>query len=534
MKGIDDRYAHLLHRDDVRSEARHWTASSGSGVIATAHFLATAIGARVLARGGNAVDAAVAASLALSVCESAGSGIGGMAMMIVHRAEERRTFAVEGPCRAPRLATPEAVRAAHRYRGHRAVAVPTMLAVLDHALARYGTLPFAELVEPAIELAERGFPFSPLQREVALQYEDGLRPRSGARFFLDDDGNVRQVGFRFKQPVLARTLRRLQAAGVRDFYQGEVAAGIDRDMRANDGFVRADDLAEAVAVRESEPVRAPCGDGEACTLGPPGGGLALAQLLLMSAALRERIDLDSDRGVVWLAELICQARSDRKRTSKRIAAHGLRGADDLLDPELAREAIERLAAPPDEPGETTHLSVMDRFGNAVGLTQSLERSYGSCEAAAAFGFLYNGYLRAFKVRATNHPHFLRPGAVARSNAAPTIVMAGERPQIVLGSTGSERMVSGIFEVLLRLRTAEPFAAVHAPRLHSTPQRSVLWEAARFPAGSSEALERRGFVLEDLGPYSFKVGGLQLAMRQGDRLVAVADPRRDGAASGPAP
>jgi gamma-glutamyltranspeptidase/glutathione hydrolase len=183
-------------------------------------------------------------------------------------------------------------------------------------------------------------------------------------------------------------------------------------------------------------------------------------------------------------------------------------------------------------GETTHVSVMDGEGNIVSLTQSIERSFGAAVVTAGLGFIHNGYLRAFKVRNRRHPHYLRPGAPARSNAAPTIVFRDGRPWAALGSTGSERIGSGIFEVLLRLRRDRPFDAVHGPRLHATPQRHVLWEGERFPEGSREALLERGFTVESLGPYSFQVGGLQLATREGATFTGVAEPRRDGAAAGP--
>ena len=127
---------------------------------------------------------------------------------------------------------------------------------------------------------------------------------------------------------------------------------------------------------------------------------------------------------------------------------------------------------------------------------------------------------------------MRPGAPARSNAAPTLVVRDGRIEAALGSTGSERMTSGIFQVLMRLRRQSPFAAVHAPRLHCTPEGEVLLESMRFPAGASTALENAGFSLTPLDAYAFQMGGLQLLVRDRDRFVGVSEPRRDGAAAGP--
>ena len=139
---------------------------------------------------------------------------------------------------------------------------------------------------------------------------------------------------------------------------------------------------------------------------------------------------------------------------------------------------------------------------------------------------------AFKVKNVRHPHYLAPGTPARSNAAPTIVSRRGRAEVLVGSTGSERASSGILQVLARLRHQSPFQASHAPRLHCTPQGEVLIEADRFSQAEKSALTEAGLRLTALEPYSFRVGGLQLIVREGDRLTGVAEPRRDGAAAGP--
>jgi gamma-glutamyltranspeptidase/glutathione hydrolase len=150
------------------------------------------------------------------------------------------------------------------------------------------------------------------------------------------------------------------------------------------------------------------------------------------------------------------------------------------------------------------------------------------------GFLYNGYLRAFKVENRRHPHFLKPGAPARSNAGPTILVRDGKPRAAIGSTGSERMTSGVFQVLVRLGCQSFFEAVHAPRLHGTPERLVRLEAERFSPEVLGELTKHKFTYETLGPYSFAAGGLQLAVWQGGVMHGVADPRRDGAAIAPKP
>jgi len=534
----------MLDRESKRNVAPLWSAGSAKGVVATAHYLATEAGVQALEKGGNAIDAAVAASLALSVCEPAGSGLGGMAMMLIHSAGSGRTFAISGACRAPERATPEAVASSHRYRGYRAVAAPTHLAVLRHVLSRYGRLKPSQALDPAIALAEGGFPVTRLQHRVASESVEHLAGATAANLFLGENGEPHPPGTNFRQPVLAKTLRRLARDGFEDFYVGGIASEICRDMEKNGGFLVQEDLSRALKVAETTPLRTTFWGDDVLTLGPPAGGLALLQMLRMASFVDpDELDMHSGQGISRVAAIISRARRDRKDYRLRTLADGLGDAAELLDDDYARRAVgEALGfvgaadavaqgAAYGE-GETTHLCVIDDAGSVVSLTQSIERSFGAAVATPTLGFLYNGYLRAFKVQNRRHPHYLKPGAPARSNAAPTIVLRQGRPSVCLGSTGSERMTSGIFEVLLRLRHSSPFDAVHAPRLHCTPDKHVLWEEERFPRGFRDALLEHGFTVEALDPYSFKMGGLQLAVRRDGQSIGVAEPRRDGAAGSP--
>lgn len=523
----------MLNRGSGRSDPALWSARSGEGMVATAHYLATAAGVEALGRGGNAVDAAVAASLALGVCEPAGSGLGGMAMMLVHLASPGRTFLIPGPCRAPRAASPKTVEKTGRYRGYRSVAVPGNPSVLHYALERYGTLSPGDVFGPAIGLAEKGFPLTFLQHRLVGQYRKALTEGSAGRLFLKPGGEPLPAGHLFRRPVLARTLKRLVERGIEDFYRGETAELIAADMERNGGFISAEDLRGFPAPKEAEPLTVPFAGGNLHTAGPPGGGIALAEM----AAIFEMIgpgslDPDTPAGAVLMAAVIRKARRDRRSYRLRVGSESPEGAHELFSPGHARKAAIRIRERYGGAGETSHLVTADRFGNVVSMTQSIERSFGSAEIGTDLGFLYNGFMRAFKIENRAHPHFLRPGVAARSNAAPTIVLKGGRPWAALGSTGSERMCSGIFQVLVRLRRQGPFEAVHAPRLHCTPEGLVQIEADRYPSPCLDALERAGFTLQKLEGYSFSMGGLQLLVREDDAWCGVGEPRRDGAAAGP--
>lgn len=529
---LEQLHAQYFDRHDRRHDAAAWTARDHAMVV-TAHYLASAAGAGVLAEGGNAFDAAIAASLTLCVVESAGSGLGGMGMMLAHRAADARTFTVEGPCRAPAGASPQAIAALpSRYHGYGAVAVPGLVAVLRHAHERYATLPLARLLAPAIAYARDGYPVTALQSTLQGQYARQLRRHNGGRHFLDR-GQPLRPGALLRQPQLARTLERLAHDGMADFYRGSIARDISADMAAAGGFVTSADLAAADRPREARPLSVAWHDGAALSMGPPGGGLSLLQMLAMADALGSvRVNPDTPAGAVACAAVIRRARKDRRWFRLRGGAEEAGDAAWLMGSERVGANAARLRRDLDIGGETSHLCVADADGNWVSMTQSVERSFGACVVTPGLGFIWNGYLRAFKVKNARHPHYLRAGAAARSNAAPTLLVRDGVPYATLGSTGSERMQSGIFSTILRLAQRDPFGASMAPRLHATPDGEVYVEGERFDVATLEALQTAGFALTQLDPWSFRMGGLQLLVRDGDMYTGVSEPRRDGVALGP--
>lgn len=535
MSSIDERFSHerMLSREQHRTDPSFWSDKSTEGMIATAHYLATAAGVEILEQGGNAIDAAVAASLALGVCEPAGSGLGGMNMMVIHLADYKHTLALSGPCRAPHCATPEVVSQVDRYRGYPAVAIPSNPATLDYALRRYGTMEAGEVLAPAIRIAEVGYPLTELQHKNLVKSREGLASSTAAPLFLTEEGEPHPSGTWFRQPVLARTLRRLAEAGFEDFYRGEIAAHIVEDMKRHGGFITTEDLADIPWPQEKSPLFGHFDDAHVFTLGPPAGGVVLIEMLnLFTVMAGADFDPDSPEGLALLAGIIRQTRLDRRKYRLRIAAEGVGQADQYLDLDYAQVAADIVRAELHGHGETSHVSVMDKHGNAVAMTQSIERSFGAGVATPELGFLYNGFMRAFKIKNRKHPYFLRPGVAARSNASPTLLLKDGKPWVAIGSTGSERMASGIFEVLVRLRNHTPFEAVRAPRLHCTPESEVLLEADRFSPECVSVLPERGFKIRQLDPYAFAMGGLQLVVREDDGFVGVGEPRRDGAAAGP--
>jgi gamma-glutamyltranspeptidase/glutathione hydrolase len=524
----------LLDRTGWREEAAWWEGESPEGIVCAAHYRATEAGVRILENGGNAIDAAAAVSLALGVVEPAASGLGGMAAVLLYLADEKRTILLEGPCRAPVKAKPKDAMESDRKLGYRAVAVPTNPAVIGYALERYGTLSLADVAQSAVVLAESGHRVTPFHHKLVKSYLKALRKGNAAPFLLDRVGNPPRIGALKRNIPLARTIERLARYGVEDFYQGGIARAILKDMSTNSGFLCKDDFKEVPWPTEVEPLEGAFKGARVLTTPPPAGGFTVLEMLqIFDAWDGGGFEPDSATGALILAAVIRRARLDRRRLRLDLTPEWARSQPTVLSPAYASEAAAALRAERGVPGETTHFNVIDRHGNIVAMTQSIERSFGAKVATAELGFLYNGFMSGFKVRNKRHPHYLRPGAVARSNSSPTLVMKPDGSKIAIGSTGSERMSSGIFQVLVRLQYQTPFEAVKAQRLHCTPEGEVFYEPGRIDESVLDALRRSGLTpMAYTEPFAFSAGGLHLAGDEGELKWGVAEPRRDGLAAGP--
>jgi len=525
-------------------------AIDSQGMVASAFPQATEAGARMLAQGGNAADAACAVGFALGVCEPQASGLGGQSVALAHI--DGQTFALDGSSRVPSLAHIEQIERQRELRlGYRATTVPSTPATFGWLHRRYGRLPWREVLTPAIEIARDGYAITPLQQslqERELEQFRRIAGRVGARYFLKNGEHPYQAGDRFRQPELANLLDLMARTGVETFYQGEVAEQIDADMRAHDGFLRADDLALIPWPLIRAPLHRRYRGVTLATMPPPGAGRVLLLVMMMLNHLRSSaLTRINPTNVHFFAESLRKAflrRIDRpydpntyaqvqnKTLLSRAYARGL--ADSIRDD--VDPGLPTVDPASDRFGETTHFSVMDADGNAVAVTQSIELVYGSKAAADGLGFLYNNYLSALETSEPSHPYYLRPGAVPWSTAAPTIAFRDQQPWIALGSPGSERIFSSLAQVLTRVVDgSEPLdVAIDAPRFHCSISGQISLEAERFEPAVIERLREAGYQLSPLDPYAFYLGCVQAVLRRqsGEGFQGAADPRRDGSAAGP--
>jgi len=531
-------------------------------MVATGTPEATEAAVRILEMGGNAIDAAVAAAFMLGVVESQSSGLGGVTNIVVHLANGRTT-AILGTSYSPTTIDMESFREfkkSDRTFGYETISVPTTLATLEYARARYGTLELATLLEPAIDTAEHGFPLSKNQIIKIQKYYDDIMNSSAymRSLALEDGRTIGKPGDRSTLPDLANTYRRIAAEGVRSFYVGAIANEIEADMIRGGSFLRKSDLAK-VSVREVLPLHTTYRDFDIFTCPPPGGGAGVVTILNLlenfasdfvaqDSAERHHVLLDTFRIAAADARRVGlrQRHSGRGPLSKRNARNRARlivpgkmvpkdTFSTPLDPECTRM------------GEnTTQVSVADNLGNVVSLTQTLARSFGAKIATPGLGFPYNSLLAVYSADRSQCPGYLRPNMPIVTPMSPTIVLKEGNLFVALGSPGSNKIPPLVSEVISNMvdRNMGVRDAVTAPRVvwGGAPEESAFIEV--FAPNRKKhvgALKEMGFVdiVHLRYPPKGKTkmndfGGINAVAYDPEtkKFTGVGDPRRFGSAMGP--
>lgn len=511
-------------------------------MVATAHPMATGAALRLLQSGGNAVDAAVAAAWALAVCEPSGSGIGGQTTLLISFPDGRRVV-VDGHSYAPAAVSPKTVKRSGQKVGYRATTIPSTPATLGLAGKQFGKLPLAQVLDPAIALAQDGFAVSKLFRRQIQWCRELLQKNEAAAAILLPNGKVPRTKELFVQPAMADTLRRIAKAGTDDFYRGELAAAIVEDMQQQGGLIDASDLAGMHLPTVRESIATVIAGREVVSVPPPGGGLQLLQTLKVLEQL-EPTRLDLYGWFATIARVVQVVYRDRlswpfKPEEMSASMHKwLVGADRAAELAALVRSEQQLAVGTDdeEEGDTTHLCVADQDGMVVSLTQSIQSLYGAKVACRKLGFFYNNYLLTVPRDGT---HIKLEGNVApRSNAAPCLVFdsAAANPTIpilAIGAAGSRRITSSILQVIAnRFWLGMPLPeAVDAPRIHGTLGGSAYVEKRIATPDMMSRLAKSFGQVEVKASRSYSMGGVQALAREGAEWVGSADPRREGTAGG---
>ena len=528
------------------------------GVVVTQDPHATQVGVEVLAAGGNAVDAAVAVALTLAVTHPQAGNLGGGGFL-VYRELSGEVTTIDFRERAPKSATADmylrddgSVDVDKVQLGVTAAGVPGSPAGLLHALQKFGTKNLAEVAAPAIRFAREGFA---VDRHLAAslnakQQKLGRFPSTRAIFFKDDE--PLQQGDVLVQSDLAATLTRFAEGGVAGFYDGATAARVAAHMQRDGGFVSADDL-KAYAPVEREPVRTTYRGYEVISMGPPSsGGVAMIQMLnMLSAYDVSEFGFGSSDYIHLLTEVMRRAYADRGRWLGDPDFYQV-PVEGLISREYARdrgrsvdlEQVSELGpgVPPGAPesDDTTHFSIIDRDGNAVSCTTTINSTFGSCCIADGCGFFLNNEMDDFSAKPGVPNQFgliggeanaISPGKRMLSSMTPTIVCKDGELRYVIGAPGGGRIITAVMQVLLNLidHGMSLKRAVEAPRIHHQwlPDH-IQWEALALPADVRRALAAKGhrFRAQPRGIALVFAAELQ---PDGTR-VGVADGRSGGAAA----
>ncbi|GAB4335960.1 MAG: gamma-glutamyltransferase [Leptolyngbyaceae cyanobacterium] len=535
-------------------------------MVVSAHPLASAAGLQMLKAGGNAVDAAVATTFAISVTEPYSAGIGGGGFLLLRSGQTGAIKALDFRERAPLAATRNMyldaqgkVRPNLSTDGYLAVGVPGTVAGLYEVHRQYGKLPWKTLVQPAIALADQGFLVSP-RMAAAIVRQQTLQQNPAARKIFTRNGNPLQVGETLIQQDLAKTLQAI-AQNPQSFYQGWIAQAIAQDMQANGGLITLQDL------QRYRPIwrEAVCGMfrmARVCSMPPPSsGGVHLLQMLNMigdtdlkgwgwhspdalhllietmriAYADRARYLGDPDFVKVPVAALISPAYGQQRRQEINLRQARPSSQVQAADPAL----IQRLNHSK-ESGDTSHLSVVDKLGNAVSLTFTVNLSFGAGIVTPGTGIVLNNEMDDFAAAPDVPNAFglvggdanaIAPGKTPLSSMTPTIVTEQGQLRLVTGSPGGSTIITTVLQIVLNVLVygMDGQRAVASPRLHHQwlPDQ-VMVETFGFDPLTLAELQRRGQRIQERSGW----GNANAIVRTPEGILkGAADPRGEGVAYG---
>ena len=521
-------------------DSRFHPVITAHGMVSSQDELAAIVGRDILARGGNAVDAAVATGFALAVTHPQAGNIGGGGFMVVHLAKENKTLTIDFREMAPARATQDMYIGADgdvdnrlARSSHLASGVPgTVMGLLD-ALETYGTMTRRQVIGPAIKLADQGFPLSfAMAQGLAKRQEFFTRDASSVEYF-SKSGAAYKAGETFAQKDLAASLRRIQKQGRDGFYKGKTADLITAEMEKGGGLITAEDLANYKAVTREAVMGEYKGYTIASMPPPSSGGVHIIQMLNMLSSYDLQADGHNSADYLHkLSEVMRRAFADR---SKYLGDPDFADVPTqaLIDPiynaalaasiDTARASqsvdIAPAAKMPYESPQTTHYSVIDKDGNAVSVTYTLNFSYGSGYTVDGAGFLLNNEMDDFSAKpgAPNgygliggEANKIEPRKRPLSSMSPVIVLKDGKAVLVTGSPGGSTIITSVLQMILNVIEWDMnlAQATSMPRIHHQWLPDVVAVEPGISLDTLNKLESRGFnlVKDERGGYARTVLG----------------------------
>lgn len=532
------------------------------GMVVSDHHLASETGVQILKKGGNAVDAAVATAFALAVTHPSAGNIGGGGFLVfMDTTGQVNTidFREKAPMAATRdmfLDSKGHLIPGTNHKGLKTVGVPGTVAGLFLAHQRYGRMKWADLVQPAIDLAENGFEMSwGLYEEAKWFSQRDTSQDILQTYFHDQQNELVEPGEIWRQPELAQTLTYIRDQGHDGFYSGPVADEIERYMQAKGGLITREDLAAYNAVERS-PVHGTYRGYDIYSMAPPSsGGVVLMEMLnMLEMADPANLDFGSSDYVHLVAEIMRRAYADRAQYLGDPDFNPEMPVDDLLSKEHAEKrfkSIDMKKASVTDPAKfghpyggdnTTHFSVIDKEGNAVSLTYTLEYSYGSGMGSEKLGFIFNNEMGDFNPvpGLTNEKgligtpaNLIAPGKRMLSSMTPTIVARDGKPYLVIGSPGGRTIINTVFQTIVAvLDYGMPVDdAIEALKIHHQWLPDMIrYEKYKLPVDVRQNLEQKGHTLQEVGSLG-KLMGIMVDRARDIYIGAADSSTKDGAACG---
>ncbi|MFM8301327.1 MAG: gamma-glutamyltransferase [Gemmatimonadota bacterium] len=537
--------------------AIHQPVVAHHGMVSSQSELASQAGVEVLKAGGNAVDGAVAVGFALAVTLPAAGNIGGGGFMLIYDPKSRETTSVDFKEKAPGAASRDmfikpdgSVDRDAINNTRKGVGVPGTVAGLLAAHSRYGKLPLAKVLAPAIRLADEGFVVTDDFSESLGFSEKLLRDPEASKIFYRPDRRPLQPGQKLVQKDLAWSLRQIASGGADAFYKGEIARRIAADQKAHGGLITEKDLADYKAVWRT-PVRGEYRGYELQFMPPPSsGGIHIVQILNVLGHYRMKdLGQNSAASLHLMIEAMRQAYADRSAflgdpdfvkiptdnlTSKE---YGNKTAAEIpLNRARKSSEVRPSGGVPHEGNETTHYSVVDQYGGAVSTTYSLNYGYGTGIVAKGTGILLNNVMDDFSAQAGTPNGYglvggdanaIAPGKRPLSSMTPTMIFKDGKPYIVTGSPGGSRIITTVLQQLINtidydMNIAEANAA---PRIHHQWQPDLVYLEPGINKDTVDILKSMGHLIDD---QRVTMGSVQTVMSKGGLFYGSADPRQPGA------
>lgn len=523
-----------------------------NGMVASEQGLATQVGLDILKQGGNAIDAAVAVGFALAVVLPNAGNIGGGGFMVLHDDKTGKDVAIDfreiAPAKASRdmyLDNQGNVIDGKSLFTHDASGVPGTVAGMEYALKKWGTMPLSKVLEPAIKLADKGFIVSDVLAQTLKEEKSTLGKWSSSKAIFFKNGEPLKSGDLLVQKDLAKSLRLIAKQGAKAFYQGEIATKIAKEMQSHGGTMTLEDL-KAYKVVERQPIIGDYRGYKVVTMPPPSsGGVHLIEILNMLEHYPIKEDgVNSAKNIHHMAESMKLAYADRSEylgdpdfvkipvtglTSKAYANERVKTIDD--NKARLSSNIKPGKPQPYESDQTTHFSVMDKAGNAVAVTYTLNLNFGSGIVAAGTGILLNNEMDDFSVKPGVPNAFGLVGGTANaieakkrplSSMTPTIVMKNNKPWLVTGSPGGARIITTVLQSVVNTIDHEmnPAEAIITPRVHHQWLPDELRVEEGISPDTIKLLQEKGHKVVTKAP----MGRIQIIQADDSGFYGYSDPR----------